>query len=393
MEDKFEVVNVGDKADITHIISENDVDRYADITGDTNPLHMSEEYASTTSFKKRVVHGMLTASFISNIIGTKLPGTGALWYELNIRFIAPVRIGDEITVHAEVIRKSRALRVVSLSIHVELKNSQRVIEGQAKIKILEQKKKGEAIMNSGAVIITGASRGIGAATARLLASTGIPVVVNYLQSEDKARALVNSLAQDGHQAIAVAGDVCSSQDMIGLVEAAISKFGSLRGIVNNASAYPQSKAFDDLSWSNFQEQIDVQIKGAFHLCQAAMPWFLKQGGGSIVNIGSIFSDGIPPSFLMPYVVSKAALNAFTKSLAAEYGPKNIRVNSVAPGMTDTDFIADVPEKTRMLNKMQAPLRRLAEPEDTAGAVAYLLSHQSKFVTGETIRVCGGIVMC
>ena len=141
MEDKFEVINVGDKADITHIISENDVDRYADITGDTNPLHMSEEYASTTSFKKRVVHGMLTASFISNIIGTKLPGTGALWYELNIRFIAPVRIGDEITVHAEVIRKSRALRVVSLDIHVQLKNSQRVIEGQAKVKILEQKKK------------------------------------------------------------------------------------------------------------------------------------------------------------------------------------------------------------------------------------------------------------
>ena len=102
---KFESINIGDKAELTHKITKSDVEKFVDLTGDDNKIHVDKEYASKTTFKKPVAHGMLGASFISTIIGTKLPGDGALWFAQNIEFLQPVRIGDEITVKAEVIKK------------------------------------------------------------------------------------------------------------------------------------------------------------------------------------------------------------------------------------------------------------------------------------------------
>ena len=129
-----------------------------------------------------------------------------------------------------------------------------------------------------------------------------------------------------------------------------------------------------------------------NLCQACLPLLLEQGSGCIVNIGSIYADNVPPLKLAHYTMAKAALAALTRSLAAEYGPKGIRVNTVSPGMTSTDLIADVPEKVKMVTKMQTPLRRLAEPRDIAGVVAFLFDPRARHITGHNLRVAGGVVM-
>ncbi|GAF68105.1 unnamed protein product, partial [marine sediment metagenome] len=113
--DKFKSIKVGDKAKLKHIITQTDIDQFVELTGDNNKLHVDKEYASKTLFKKPVVHGMLSASFISTIIGTKLPGDGALWYAQNIEFLLPVRVGDEITVKAEVVKKIERTRTIGLS--------------------------------------------------------------------------------------------------------------------------------------------------------------------------------------------------------------------------------------------------------------------------------------
>jgi len=142
-EDKFKEINVNDEAEIFHTITLQDVETFVKLTGDDNPLHVDDVFSAQTMLKRRIVHGMLTASFISALIGTKLPGKGALWYEQHTRFLEPVHIGETIRVWARVKKKSKALRVLVLEIMVFSNGDRKVVECEAKVKsILPQKKRG-----------------------------------------------------------------------------------------------------------------------------------------------------------------------------------------------------------------------------------------------------------
>ena len=394
-DDKFEVINIGDEAEIVHKVSAKDLETFASLTGDDNPLHMDDSYAASTSFKKRVVHGMLTASFISTIIGTKLPGKGALWYEQQLRFLAPARIGEKIKIWAKVKHKSLSQRILTIETLVFGDGGRQLIEGEGKVKVLKPENKESQNLEAkekGAVIITGASRGIGAAIAKELALTDYSVVVNYAKSTSQAEDVVRDIKAQKGKAAAFQANVVDADSVRSMVEFAIEEFGYIAGVVNNASSPIETLDFAQLSWDNIQKHLDVQIKGAFNLCQAVLPHFLDAEGGIVVNIASTVADNVPPIKWMPYTIAKTALVSFSRSLAVEYGPKGIRINCVSPGMTQTDLIADVPEKAKMVAKMQTPLRRLATPEDIAGVVSFLFSAKAKHITGENIRVCGGAVM-
>jgi len=391
--DQIEKISVGDETQLVHKITESEVQQFSALTGDTNPLHLDEAYSSTTPFGKRVVHGMLTASFISTIIGTKLPGAGALWYELQIRWLLPVRIGEEIRILVKVRQKTISLRTVNLEINIFNQSGKRVLEGNARVKMVEIHNEEEDMpREKGAVIVTGSSRGIGAAIAKFLAKDGFKVVVNYLSNEKEAEKTTDEILISGGAAMKFKADLRNSFELKNMLDAALLKFESLTGLVNNASISIDNKSFLELSWEDIQAHIDVQLKGAFELTQLTIPHFVDQGYGTVVNIGSVFADNVPPIRMLPYSLAKAALSSFSKSLALEYGPKNIRVNCVSPGMTHTDLIADVPEKAKMVTKMQTPLRRLANVDDIAGVVSFLFSEKARHITGETIRVCGGQVM-
>ena len=395
IDNKFKAIQVGDEAEIFHVITAEDVDAFIDLTGDNSPVHVDKDYASKTSLKKPVVHGMLTASFISAIIGKRLPGPGSLLYEQQLRFVAPVRVGTRIRVWVGVRHKSEAQRVVVLDTVVFDEHERRVIEGEVKVKILKQEKTGEIEMSekrAGAVIVSGAGRGIGASLAKTLASEGYPVIINYFRSAGLAETLAEEIKQNGGRAVACRADVSNEREVKEMVDVALSAFQNIHGIVNNASGPIEIKDFAELTWDNFQRHIDIQLKGSFNVAKSVLPCFLEQGAGSIVNITSIAADNIPPAKWLPYTMAKSALVTFTKSLANDYGPKNIRVNCVSPGMTHTELIADIPEKTRMVAKMQTPLRRLATPVDIAETVCFLISDKAAFITGQNIRVCGGAVM-
>lgn len=407
---KFDQIQIGDKDSVTHTITAKDIADFVALTGDDNPLHVDTKFAAQTSFKKPVVHGMLTASFISTLIGTKLPGEGALWYEQSLRFLAPIRVNDTITVNGVVRHKSMTQRVIVINIAVALANGKNVIEGDVKVKILDDSDAPQASATSiavtkvknksttkksrqsGAVIVSGASRGIGAAIAQALALDGYPVVVNYHSSSKEAAQVVKAIKATGGEAIAVQADVTDRNAVADLVMAAKSAFKNVTGLVNCASAPIEDILFTDLKWTDFQDHIDTQLKGAFNLTQEILPLLVEQKSGIVVNIASIVTDHIPPSRWIPYTIAKAGLIALTKSLASEYGKDNLRFNCVSPGMTQTDMIADIPEKSKILNKMNTPLRRLAEPQDIANTVSYLFSEKATFITGQNIRVCGGSVM-
>lgn len=391
---KFEDINIGDIAELEHVVTLKDIDRFVELTGDDNKLHTDPAYASLTSFKKPVVHGMLGASFISTVIGTKLPGDGALWFAQSLEFLLPVRVGDVLHIRAEVLRKTDRMQIIELQTDIFNQHRQKVTTGIAKVKLVEQTASTEIQPPQAqprVAFVIGGSGGIGSAISTALAADGFDVAVHYFNNKAAAQAAVMAIESIGRRAFAVNGDLDSELSVTAMVDKVARHFGTITVLVNCATAKIASLGFSDLSWSDFEDHWQKSIRGLFFLIRCVAPIMERNRYGKIVLIGTQYVD-TPAINLLPYITAKAALVGFGRSLALELAPKGIRVNIVSPGMTDTDLIADVPERVRLLTAAQTPLRRLTQPSDVAGAVSYLASKHSDFLAGETIRVNGGQVM-
>ena len=391
---KFDNIQLGDKAEISHKITEKDVAKFIALTGDDNKLHINNDFAGKTKFKKRVVHGMLGASFISTIIGTKLPGDGSLWFSQSLEFILPVRIGDEITVIAEVISKNSKEQFVELQTDIYNQNKQKVTTGKAKVKVIEEvvKEKIFETKPSKQALIIGASGGIGSAIAIMLANSGFDVALHFNSSEEKINSLLQIISGKGVVAFTVKADISDEISVKNMFDILDRKFTGLSAIIYCPTPPTPAIKIASLEWSDFQKHLEVNVKGLFNVVRNISPTFEKQKYGRIVCITSQYTEGTPPSDLSYYVSSKCALNGFVKSLAVELAPKGITVNMISPGMTDTELIADVSEKARLMVAAKTPIRRLASPDDIAYAALFLVSEKSSYITGETIRVNGGQIM-
>lgn len=395
----FDAIKVGETQMLTKHITEVDVRKFVEMTGDINPLHVDRAYAETTAFKDIVVHGMLGASFISTVIGTKLPGTGALWVSQNMEFLLPVRLGDILTISATVLKKYERERLLELDTRIVNQNQQLVLTGIGKVKVLmttESESKPVADARLRVAIVTGGAGGIGKAICKRLAADGCDVVVNFRSQADRAAQIVeeiNAASGDGRgRALAVQADIATESGAQALHHAAVKAFGAVSVLVNNASPRINPKSLCSTSWDDVQHQLDVQVKGAFNLTSAVVPGMASRKWGRIVNITSQVLDGPPSVAWTGYAMAKGALQVFSKYMAAELGPLGITVNCVSPGMCETTLIGDIPEKAQLMIARQTPLRRLAKPADVAAAVAYLASEDASFVTGDTLAVNGGMMM-
>lgn len=395
----FDAIQVGETQTLTKHITEADVRKFVEMTGDDNPLHVDRAYAETTSFKDIVVHGMLGASFISTVIGTKLPGTGALWVSQNMEFLLPVRLGDVLTISATVLKKHERERLLELDTRIVNQNQQLILTGVGKVKVLvaaEPEAKPAADARPRVAIVTGGAGGIGKAICQRLAADGFDVVVNYRGQADRAAQIVseiNAAAGEGKgRALAVQADIATEAGAQALFAAAVKAFGAVSVLVNNASPRINPKPFSATGWDDVQQQMDVQVKGAFLMTSAVTPDMAARKWGRIVNITSQVLDGPPSVTWTGYAMAKGALQVFSNYMAAELGPQGITVNCVSPGMCETTLIGDIPEKAQLMIARQTPLRRLAKPSDVAAAVAYLVSDDAGFITGDTIAVNGGMAM-
>jgi 3-oxoacyl-[acyl-carrier protein] reductase len=399
----FDAILVGETQTLIKKITEMDVRKFVDMTGDDNPLHVDRAYAETTAFKDIVVHGMLGASFISTVIGTKLPGTGALWVSQNMEFLLPVRLGDTLTISAKVIRKHERERLLELDTRILNQNQQLILTGVGKVKLLvaaEPDEKMAADVHSRVAIVTGGAGGIGKAICQRLATDGFNVVVNYRGQADRAGQIVSEINAEvgrktGHRkgrALAVQADISTEEGAQALYKAAMKAFGAVSVLVNNASPRINPKSFGSTAWGDVQQQMDVQVKGAFLMTSAVVPEMSSRKWGRIVNITSQVLDGPPSVTWTGYAMAKGALQIFSNYMAAELGPQGITVNCVSPGMCETTLIGDIPEKAQLMIARQTPLRRLAKPSDVAAAVAYLVSDDAGFVTGDTLAVNGGMAI-
>ena len=387
----FEDIQVGDTASLVRQITSADVDRFVELTGDDNRLHVDRAYAETTPFKDIVVHGMLGASFLSTLIGTRLPGEGAVWVSQTFEFLHPVRVDDTLTVMCTVRAKHDRDRMLELDARIENQWKKVVLSGKGTVRVLTSAAvpSGPAPERPRVAIVVGGAGGIGRAVCRRLATDGYAVVVAYRSQEARANELVAEIQDSGAKALSLRVDITDGAAVETMVSAAIRNFGGLGVVVHSASPPIHPTSFAELDWSEVASQLEAEVHGAFLLAKACVPAMKAQGFGRIVAITSQVLDGAPTPKWTAYTVGKAALAAFARSLAVELGPTGITVNCVSPGMTETSLIGDIPEKMRLVLARQVPVRRLATPEDVAAAVGFLVSPEADYITGETIRVNGG----
>ena len=392
---KYEEIQVGTTQQLTHTITQADIEKFVDLSGDDNKLHVDKAFAARTSFKKPVVHGMIGASFISTVIGTKLPGDGALWYSQTLDFLLPVRIGDMITVVAEVIKKNDRERSIELDVRIFNQNRQIVTRGISKVKVIDEdipvNENLENEENPRVALVIGATGGIGNATCLQLAKDGFNLILHYNKNKDKARKLQEEIKALGREVYICQGDVNQLADIDALIDFSIRKFSGMDVLVNCAAfPIPTIKA-TDLLWTDFLTQLEINIKVNLLLIQKVLPVMVGNGYGKIITLSSEATDK-PNANWAHYITAKSALEGLTKSLAYELAPKGIRINMVSPSMVSTELTADIPEKMKLMTAAQTPLRRLARPEDVAGVISFLASSKSDFLVGENIRLNGGQVM-
>ena len=241
-------------------------------------------------------------------------------------------------------------------------------------------------------LVTGGSRGIGAATALLLAKAGSNIVLNYVRHHEQAVNVAREIHGLGRKAVVHQADVSVSCEAAGLVERAIIEFGRVDIVVNNAGIWTHSE-IGSTTEAVWDETIGVNLKGVFNVCNAAVPYLKKQGGGKIINITSTAGQR-GEAFHAHYAASKGGVVAFTKSLSTELAPYDILVNNVAPGWVDTELNEEVFADEQFVQQVieAIPLKRIATAEDVAGAVLFLASDFARHITGTTININGGSVL-
>ncbi len=238
-------------------------------------------------------------------------------------------------------------------------------------------------------IVTGASKGIGAAIAKTLGAQGATVVVNYASSKSGADAVVKAITEAGGQAVAVQGDVSKAAEAKSIVDAAVAAYGHLDILVNNSGVY-EFGPLEAITEVQFHKMFDINVLGLLLVTQAAAVHLGE--GGSIINIGSGVTAITPPASAV-YTATKGAVDVITGVLAKELGPRKIRVNSVNPSLTETEgthtagFIASEFEAGIIA---QTPLGRLGQPQDIADVVAFVASDDARWLTGERILAGGGL---
>jgi 3-oxoacyl-[acyl-carrier protein] reductase len=243
-------------------------------------------------------------------------------------------------------------------------------------------------LESKVAIVTGASKGIGAAIARQFAKAGAAVVVNYASSKDDADKVVGDILRDGGKAIAIQADVSKGADVKRLFAETKATFGTPAILVNNAGVY-RFAPLEDVTEAEFHRQFDTNVLGILLTTQEAAKAF-DRNGGSVINLSTISSANPVPNSVV-YSASKSAVDTITKALANELAGRKIRVNAIAPGMTETEGLATagIPGEAAKTIGATLPMGRVGQPDDIARVAVFLASDQSAWLTGERITASGG----
>lgn len=238
-------------------------------------------------------------------------------------------------------------------------------------------------------LVTGASRGIGKAIALKLAEHGADVVVNYVHSEKEANDVKEQIIKMGGKAITYQADIAKRDELEEMVKTTISEFGKIDILINNAGIVRYG-TITGMSQEDWNDVVNTNLSGMFHLCQLVSPYMIEQNYGKIVNLSSLAAVmNLPASY--GYTATKAGVSAFTRVLSTELIEKNISVNAIAPGIIITDMLDSLGDSAEMY-KMQIPAKRFCDPEEVAELAYFLCQDISRYIVGQTIVIDGGLAL-
>lgn len=370
------------------------VEAFAAFSGDRNPLHLDSEAALAYGYAHPVAHGAIQSAVVSKLIGMKVPGPGAVWMNQSMEWLRPAFVGETIRVEAEIASYSAGAEVMTLNLKASNGRGETLMLGTAKVKLATRIAAQPAATEQKAVrvaLVTGASRGIGAAAARALAAAGCHVAVAYKSDREKAERLCAELAEQGIQAVGIAADLMATGAGTALVRQVEDRFGRLDILVHAATQPLPGKDVLETTQAELRDCLRMQVEATQEMAQAAAAGMAERGFGRMIFLGTSYLFGQPPPKLCAYVTAKQALWGLARCLAAELGPKQITVNLVSPGMTVTDLTADVPQRLKEVEARRVPLRRLALPEDSAGLIAFLAGDGAAYLNGQNLPLTGGPV--
>jgi len=240
-------------------------------------------------------------------------------------------------------------------------------------------------------VVTGASRGIGAGIAKALGSYGANVIVNYNNSEEKAKEVLEEIKKNGGDGLIYKADVRNATEVNEMIDTAYNKFKRIDVLVNNANINFPVKPFVELTWEEIQAKILGEMKALYNCSQAVLKYMLRDKSGKLIFISSGLSR-CPGYGFAAHAAAKSAVDGIAKVMALELGPSGITVNVIGPGLVETDATANQPAEMHKQIAAQTPLRRVGMPEDIAGVAVFLASSLSDYVTGQYIHVNGGSTM-
>lgn len=389
---------LGEKASLNILLTENHVDQFIKIFGDDNPLHVDDEFARALGFPRRVVHGMCYAAFLSKLIGTKLPGPGSLWAAQTYRFISPVFVGEDIKLSVIVVDVFQATKTIRLDVKAEAADGRIVMEGESTVLLpgvefaqVKPKDKYEDKKEKRVALLVGASGGLGSAIVNQLVKDGFSVALC-------GRNFENNLSQEKHlkeagvKAIATPLDLRDTNSVKEAYKKIQGTIGTPTVVIHAASETLPNRSIDSTDWDTFSDHFEIQAGGLYRLLQSAAPGMMKKGSGLFIYIASTAIHGTPAKNMGAYAVAKAAGAQLVKSIALELAPYGIRGNIISPGFLETGLTAGTSDKLRKLVAVQSPLRRLADIKEISNVVGFLSSDNSSYINGHDIIIDGGTTM-
>lgn len=380
---------VGDSRTITHTFTRQELETFAELTGDINPLHVNADFANRSAAGGQVVHGMLAAAFVSTLIGVHIPGRGALWNSFQVDWRKIIRIGDTLRFEARVSAVQAAMRSLDLEITgVDTLSGEVCLEGKARVMMMNERKEIKPSVLAGKrVLVTGASGAVGGAICRALAEAGCRLVMwgrNVDRLQQSAQAL-------GECVISVhAVDLLDEQN-IGAGLEQLMREGGVDGFVHAAAAPLNLTGIDDaLNHQHLREHLQIDLL-AFQQIAQKLVANMKPEGFVITVLTQAILD-VPPSKMSAYVAAKMGAWGLVRAMAVELGPKGIRCNAVSPNMIETPYVKDIPLRVKQVEAASNPMRRLCNVEDVANAVQFLAGPQAAYINGVNLPVSGGARM-
>jgi len=384
-------IAAGASASATLRLDEDTIARAAEWTGDANPIHVDPAAAREFGQSRTVAHGVILLGAISRLIGSELPGPGSVWFQNDIEFTAPMYAGDTVTVTLTVRQVSLSARVVVLDVVAENASKTVVAQGRARVRVPAPISQQDTTMQNDTrvAVVTGGSQGIGRTVAETLGASGLAIVVGYGSDGEAAASCVAAIREKGGRAEAVAANLTAAGGVQQLVDGALAAFGRIDVIVHAATPPITTAPFLETPIDAFRTYFDMYVGALAHLVQLTAPAMKERRFGRIVTLLSSAIDELPPK-LSPYITAKHAALGLCRSLAVELGPANITVNAVSPSMVVGRRTDELGSAARETMTRKTPLRRLAEAQDVANAVEFLVSDEASFVSGANLPVTGGL---